>query len=271
MLNITSALPRPLLLGAAILGSLSSATGFSPEALAAPAPAEQAAPAETAGNPRALELNERGVAALATRDFKGAESLFRQALAADPKNLTIVTNLAAMHMTNRQPEAAVKLLEQYTSSYRGDAALFARLGDAYFATRKVKEAAASYDEALRIDPALAGVSSRAATVYLLVNRTADAERLLLRAVEENPRDGQALASLSSVFLANGKPELAVSTAKRALQVQPGREIYITLGAAYEVLKDYRNSLIAFERAADLGQSTPELTAKIAELRAQMES
>ena len=80
---------------------------------------------------------------------------------------------------------------------------------------------------------------------------------------------QLLANLSSVFLATGKTDKAISTAKRGLQVNASPELYITLGNAYELQKDYKNSLIAFERAADLGDKKPELKTKIEQLKKQV--
>ena len=86
--------------------------------------------------------------------------------------------------------------------------------------------------------------------------------MLNRAVKQNPKDTQLLANLSSVQLANGNPQQAISTAKRAIQILPTSEVYITLASAYEALKDYKNSLIAYQRAVDLGDKRPELQKKI---------
>jgi len=215
-------------------------------------------------------LNERAVAAVNSKDFKTAEDLFRQSLAADEKNVTAAVNLAAMYLTNKKTAEATSLLEEYVQRYPAEASLSARLGDAYFASKNVKAAVASYEKALAADPTYPAISAGLGTLYAIQRKLPDAERLFQRAVDEDPRNGQLLASLSSVLLANGKPDMAISTAKRALQLNPTKEVYVTLGSAYEALKDSRNSLIAFERARDLGDTTPELTKKIADLRKSTE-
>jgi tetratricopeptide (TPR) repeat protein len=217
-------------------------------------------------DPRSIDLNERAVRAVDAQDFKTAEDLFRQALAADAKNVTAAVNLAAMYLTNKKNTEATTLLEEYTQRYPTEASLSARLGDAYFASKRIKEAVTAYEKALVSDPAYPAISARLGTLYALQKRLPEAERLFQKAVDQDPRNGQLLASLSSVLLANGKPDMAVSTAKRALQLNPTKEVYITLGSAYEALNDSRNSLIAFERARDLGGANPELTKKIASLR-----
>ena len=92
-------------------------------------------------------------------------------------------------------------------------------------------------------------------------------KLLLRKAHSlNPKDAQTAANLSSVLLANENPKEAVTYAKRAIQLSPSKEVYITLGTAYEILKDYKNALISFERAQDLGDKSSELDDKIDDLK-----
>lgn len=243
-------------------------------AVSAPRPDTSAAPKPPTNRPayqadaRSIELNERAVKAVNSGDYKGAEDLFKQALTADAKNVTAAVNLAAMYMTNEKTSAAVTLLEEYTGLYPTDASLAARLGDAYFNSKKIKEATVAYEKALSLEPAFPLISARLGTLYALQNRLADAERLFQQAVTEDPRNEQWLASLSSVLLANRKPDMAISTAKRALQLNPSKAVYRTLGSAYETLDDSKNSLIAYQRARDLGDNSPELLAKIKELEAR---
>lgn len=239
-------------------------------ALSAPRPTspKQAATNESTytATPASIEFNEKAVLAVNSHDFAAAEDLFKKSLAADGRNVTAVVNLAAMYLTNKKNTQAIELLEEYTVTYPDDASLQARLGDAYFASKRVNDATTSYERALKLDPKYPNVAARLGTLYTLSRRLPDAERLFLQAVEQDPRNGQLLASLSSILLANGKPDMAVSMAKRGLQINPTKELYITLGSAYEALKDLKNSVIAFERARDLGDSSPELRAKLEELQ-----
>lgn len=220
---------------------------------------------EQTGDPRSLELNEKGVAALKAKNYAQAEELFRKSLGTDRKNVTAAFNLSSLLLTQKRELEAVELLEQYTIAYDQDSGLFVRLGDAYFATKQPSKALASYEKALALAPTYPGLHQKLATVYALLNRPKDTERMLLQAVELDPKDGASLASLSAIFLANGKPQEAISTAKRALQVKPTSEVYVTLGSAYETEKDFKNSLIAFRRARDLGDKRAELNKKIEHL------
>ncbi|MDC0357607.1 tetratricopeptide repeat protein [Oligoflexia bacterium] len=228
--------------------------------------AEPIGVAEYQGNPKSIELNEKGAAAAQAQNFKQAEDYFRKALVADPNNLTAVFNLSSLHLRSNDTAKAIALLTKYTKKHSKDAGLFARLGDAYFASKKIELAIENYKAAFETNPLTPGIAAKLGTLFTLTNNLDDAEIMLLEAVKLEPKDSNLLTNLSSVFLANGKPEKAVSTAKRGLQIQATSALYLTLGTAYEILKDYKNSVIALQRAKDLGDTSSELQDKISDLK-----
>jgi len=209
-----------------------------------------------------IELNEQGVAAVTGQNFEAAERYFQRAVAADEGNITAVYNLAGMYLTNKKHEEAVALLKEYTRRVPEDAGLFVRLGDAYFASRNLPDAVELYEQGAKLDDTFPGVHEKLGTIYALMQRLDEAEAALLRAAQNDPQNGNVLANLSSVFLGNEKPQKAISTARRALQIEPTSDVYVTLGTAYEILEDFENSLISFRRAVDLGDDRPELKQKI---------
>jgi len=212
----------------------------------------------SAQSKRSLELNEQGVAAVQRRDYVNAESLFRRALDTDDHNITAVFNLAGVYITNKKESQAIPLLTKYAQLFPKDAGLMARLGDAYFSSQDPKNAIASYEKALSLDGSYPGVAARLGTLYALQNKLDKAARMYERAVKENPRDANALQNLSNLYLGLGKPQQAIMTAKKALQISSSAEAYVTLGNSYQELKDDRNALIAFQRAKELGHKDPAL-------------
>ena len=248
----------------ALTGDAAQAAPAAPSKPTTSTPAEETA--RPAANPRSLELNEQGVSAVKAKDFRRAEGLFRNALAIDAGNVSAAFNLAGALLANKKEGEAILFLSEYTKNYAEDAGLFVRLGDAYFAAKKPRQAISAYERALQLQPTYPGLSAKLGTVFGLANQPLEAERAFLLAVAQNPKDGQALSNLASIFLANGKPDKAISTAKRALQVKPTAELYITLGTAYEIKRDFKNALIAFQRAVDLGDKREELLRKIDALK-----
>ncbi len=222
-------------------------------------------PAESAQTKQSLEINEKGAKALAARDLSRAEELFARALALDSGNTTAAYNLAGAYLANKKTEQALTVLKEYTQRVPNDATLWARLGDVHFSAKNITEAQKNYEKALQLDEKVPDVASRLAAVYTLQRRFNDAEAMLLRAAKQDPKNPAHVTNLSGLFLASGKPQEAIHAAKRALQMKPSSELYITMGNAYEALKDSKNALISFKRAADLGNKSPELKAKISEL------
>lgn len=226
-----------------------------------------AAPSTTpvVANKQSVGLNDQGVQAIHAKDFVGAESLFKKALDLDPRNATAAYNLAGMYLQNKKPELALTLLKGYVQRAPDDAGIFARLGDAYFASKRTAEAQLSYEKALQLDPAIDGVARKLATLYVLRGKTTEAEKLLVTALKQSPGNNEILSNLSSVYYANGKTELAINSAKQALQSKPSAELYVTLGLSYERLKDYQNSLTAYQKALVMDGARKDIREKITEL------
>jgi tetratricopeptide (TPR) repeat protein len=183
-------------------------------------------------------------------------------VATDPRNLTAAFNLASVLVLNKKVPEAITLLEGYVKEFDQDPGLFSRLGDAYFTEKKIEPALKNYNKAFALDAKHPRLAHRLATIHGLMNNPKEVEKYLGLAVEEDPKDFQALASFGSMLLFNGKVEQAISVTKQSLQVKPTSEAYITLGTAYEARGDLSNSLISFQRARDLGDSRKELSERI---------
>jgi len=212
---------------------------------------------------RSLELNEQGVLAIKARQFENAEQLFAQALEIDSRNITAVFNLAGMYITNKKESQAVYLLSRYAKNFPKDAGLQARLGDAHFGSQNLRSAVAAYEAAYRLDPTYPGLPAKLGTLYSMQNKLPKAATMYEQAVKANPGDAQSLKNLSSVYLGLGKPQLSIITAKKALQISSTSDVYVTLGNAYQELRDEMNALNAFLRAQEMGHKDPNL-AKVIE-------
>jgi tetratricopeptide (TPR) repeat protein len=221
------------------------------------------------GNEKSFELNEQGVKAQLEGRNSQAEEFFRRAVATDPRNLTAAFNLASVLVLNKKLPEAISLLEGYVKEFDQDPGLFSRLGDAYFTDKKLEPALENYRKAFALDAKYPRLAHRLATIHGLMNNPKEVERFLRLAVEQDPRDFQALASFGSMLLFNGKVDQAIAVTKQSLQVKPTSEAYITLGTAYEARGDLSNSLISFQRARDLGDSRKELKERIKGLEARL--
>lgn len=225
---------------------------------------------DNAGEPvnnrqRSLEVNEEGVKLIKNRDFIGAEKMFLRALEIDRNNVTAAFNLASVFMQNKNPQKAIDLLLPYVKNNTKDAGIYARIGDAYFVSKQLKESLPNYEKAMAIDANFPGVAAKMATLYTMQGETKKAEELLKKSIEQNPKNSDLYSNLGSVLLANKKPKEAIDAIKKSLSLVPTKEAYITLGNSYKTLRDNQNALIAFKRAKDLGENSPEIDQVINEL------
>lgn len=200
-----------------------------------------------------LKLNEEGISAVKSENFDQAEDLFKKSLSADSGNITAAFNLAGMFLNNQRTNEAIDLLKKYIKTYPKDAGLYVRLGDCYFSEKKLDLALLNYERALAIDSKYPRLSSKLGTVYGLMSRTLEAEKMYRIAVKANPRDVAALENLSVLLLSNGKAKEALQVIKNALELNSSESLYNLLGQAYQLLKDPDNAAIAFGRAKSLGK------------------
>ena len=208
---------------------------------------------------------QRGATEAQKNQFIKAEESFKQALSADPYNLTAVYNLAGVYAFNKKEVEAKKLLEKYLAQQPNNPDLHARLGDIYFSLKNTDSALSQYKKTLDLNPDYRGIYAKMSSIYLMKNNTKDAEVALRIAIKEAPKNANLQRNFSAVLLANGKKEEAIAVAKKALQLESSADAYITLGTAYEMSKDNKNALIAYKRAYDLGNKSLELKNKIDEL------
>jgi len=204
--------------------------------------------------------------ALSQNEINKAEELFKQALDADSGNVSAAYNYAGALVTNKKQGQAISFLKQYTKDYPKDAGLFVILGDAHFSSKQVPDAIQAYEQAYRIKPNYPGLPEKLGTTYGLVNRLEDAEEVFRLAVKNNPKDSKAMTNLANILLAQADADEAIATAKRALQVRASKELYVTLGSAYEMKRDFKNALISFQRAVDLGETRDEVKEKVSALQ-----
>lgn len=218
------------------------------------------------GDSKSIELNESGVAAMKSKDFVTAEENFKKALSANKQNITAAYNLAGAYILNKKEGDAITFLKGYLADYNQDAGLWVRLGDAQLSQAKPKEAITSYHKARALAPQYAGLSKRIASTYTLIGDFAAAEQYYLEVVKATPQDLESLTNLSSIFLAREKPDMAISSAKRAIQIKPSSQLYSTLAGAYESRKEWGNAIISLEKAIALGDVTENTKKRLTNLK-----
>lgn len=221
------------------------------------------------GDMASYSLNEEAVHALNQGEFEKAITLFKKALQKDSQNLTAAYNLAGVYLSQKQEQQAIKLLEEYARAGVKDAGIHRRLGDSYFSSQNLSKAKSSYQKALDLNRDHAETYLKIATVHALEGDSEAARKILSSCVDRFPQNHLALGNLASLELSAGNNQVAISAAKRAVQIKPEPELYLTMGIAYENQGDDQNALIAFKNARDTGANVPQLEERIAALEKKL--
>jgi serine/threonine protein kinase len=101
---------------------------------------------------RAREAAARGALAFKTGQIQQAEKEFRDALAADPQNVSVLIGLAAVEFENANYEAASRWARGAVGLAPANPEYQLLLGHAYFKVGKLEEAMRAYDRAQSLSP-----------------------------------------------------------------------------------------------------------------------
>jgi len=131
-----------------------------------------------------------------------------------------------------------------------------RLGDHYPA------AVEAYNRGLKIQPnSVRGMAGLAQT-YAKMGRTAEAEQLLRRVVEANPKDGNSL-QLAGELLLNSDPARSLELLQRADALQPSAHTDLLIAHAYKHLGQTEESTRYLTRAKNRAPHDPEVLRAVA--------
>jgi anaphase-promoting complex subunit 8 len=93
-----------------------------------------------------------GIAYQAKKDTVSALNFFQLALAEDPQSIKALNWTGLLYYASKKPEMALLYLKQSVLINPGDPMVWTALGNCYFITGKLDEAANSYRKALTLSP-----------------------------------------------------------------------------------------------------------------------
>lgn len=203
---------------------------------------------------------------LSNKDFKGAEEILQTCVAKAPRSAEAALALGRLYLVTRKFDLAERQLRRaleinpsYGPALRDLGMLQIQQGMNQQAEQTFKQLAASPDKtykplhalflwefgqrdaALReferlaaADPSDRDARTRLVTGYLQAGRSADAERVLSKALDRNRKDVDALLQRAAVFIRARKYEEAQNDLNQVLRFQPDMaQAHATLAALYE--------------------------------------
>jgi len=170
-----------------------------------------------------------------------------------PDNPGLLYLLGVGRLKQKQPEKAREALDAFLLSAPPAQASFV-LCRAYYDSTIFDEAAQQCRAALKIDPNFAGAHRELGKVFLS-QRSPDASKELMAAVEQDPNDSEALYFLGGALLQEDRVEESVPYLERALKLKPSFwGNYYYLGKAKFQLNQATQAVPLLEKAAVLNSS-----------------
>ena len=208
----------------------------------------------------------------------------------NPEDLQSHYLLALIHSTEKDYDAAAKeyeyILKTFSEAEPGNIEIYGYLGQLYYSQKKYKNAIEQFEKILKLEPKNPDVLYLLGSLYLEIkderkaiemlkksieikpdhdgslntlgyiyaesNRNlAEAEDLVLRALEQSPSNGAYLDSLGWVYFKRGKYQEALEAFERANEVMKDPVIYEHMGDVYYQLNRFDKAIEYWELSLDL--------------------
>jgi len=209
--------------------------------------------------------NRLGLFYMAHARYEEAVSMFSEVVSLAPDSFTGYYNLGAVRVLQGKYEDAIPVLER-SLSIRPTGNAFTNLGTALFQMRRYPEAAAKFEQAVKLDEkdyVLWGNLGDA--YYWTPGRRAEATAAYEKAIalaernlQLNPHDAQLFGYLAEYHAMRGERKPALTNLQASLRLQPkSPDMLLNAGIVYQQLGETNQALDALERAVSLGLS-PEV-------------
>jgi tetratricopeptide (TPR) repeat protein len=158
--------------------------------------------------------------------------------------------------------AAVSFAERAAKSAPQNAELWFLLGYCARLDQRYQASIDAYNRGLQLHPNSINGMAGLAQTYAKMGREADAERLLTRVVEANPKDANSL-QLAGELLLNSDPNRALELLQRADALQPSAHTELLIAHAYEHLAQPEDATRYLNRAKARAPKDPEVLRAVA--------
>jgi len=161
-----------------------------------------------------------GVVQVAQRDYVGAETAFRAALARDPEFAAATRDLAKLYLATGRTDDAKKVYGDLLSKKPDDGAALLGLADIALTEKKWSEAVDHINRARTAKPNDPAAGIKLVNVYELRNDWNNARTVAGDLVAQFPQDVNVQIAQAIAFLGSGDTKSAISSYKRAYEIAP---------------------------------------------------
>jgi len=194
----------------------------------------------------------RAAQASAAGQPAAAEAIYRELIAADPRDGAALHLLGLLLLGTQRPEEAAARLAEAAGWAPENPAIAAQLGLALTMLGRCGEALVQLDRATALDPTVAETHDTRGTTLLAEDRLEEAVAAYDRALELRPDFALALANRGSALMRLGRAEAALAAITQALALVPTLvDAQLNQGLALNQLGRPAEALASFDRTLAL--------------------
>lgn len=161
-----------------------------------------------------------GVVRIAQKDYPGAESAFRAALAIDPEFAAATRDLAQLYAATGRVDEAKKVYSDLLAKKPDDTSALLGVADIYIGEKKWPEATETINRARSAAPNDPAPGLKLIGLYELRQDWKSAKAVATELATQFPRDGSVLEAQGTAQIGAGDTDGAISTYKRAYELAP---------------------------------------------------
>lgn len=169
-------------------------------------------------------------AALSASDYRHAHDVAETAIQRGNVHPALFGARALWLERQKRDEEALADFERSASLAPQNVAVLNAIGLCLTRLNRLDEAVAAFDEAIRVNPALASSHQRKGVALSMAGDVTAARRAHERAIQLNPRDAEALASLATIAMRQGRKGEAIDLSDRASKIAPKLPMAVTAKA-----------------------------------------
>lgn len=195
----------------------------------------------------------RGLALMLKDDRAGARKAFDEALAVDGEYLAAVAGLATLDLADKQPEAALKRLEDLTQRAPQNAQAWLALADVRQSTgANPAKIAQALEQAVQVAPSEARPRVMLVDHYLRQKNAKQALSVAQAAAAAQPESADVVASLGRAQVANSEHNQAIATFNKLVVLMPRSPMpYTLMAGAQAANKDAKSAIQSLGKALDV--------------------
>ena len=167
-----------------------------------------------------LALQQLGFLQREAGDLEAAVATLKRALAASPDNTSAAALLGAYLNETGHPGEAAEVLRVFAERPEPDLDVLMARGAAFAQLGRAREAVATFEKALGLDPTSAQAKANLGTVYLLTSDYPRARALMEEALVLDPDVARAHNALGVIAAETGKKDEAIRHWTRAVELNP---------------------------------------------------